>query len=239
MTSANWLIETLRLTAFGPVGEQADIEQVWHACGIPLDLVNDDRKNGQFVLQGDWKDLGLMSLTAKKKESVMQFQLNPNRNDENRFIGDWSSVAPGYVDTCKKVLTELKTDVTRLAFGAVLHHMVDDRRTGYKYLADFLPSVTYDPTASDLVFQINRPRKSAVLPSEINRLSSWAVVEWKVVKLIDGEMSETPESSITARLSLDINTSQKYEGNLPKGDLPKVFDELFEFGSEIASKGDF
>ena len=50
------------------------------------------------------------------------------------------------------------------------------RELGYRELGRFLPAVRLDEDSSDFSYQINRPRRSTVIPElSVNRLSKWSV----------------------------------------------------------------
>ena len=46
------------------------------------------------------------------------------------------------------------------------------------------------------------------------------------------------QGQYACRLELDMNTAQEHKGELPKSALPGIFQELCEYGEEIADKGD-
>src|SRR5262249_10353878 len=98
--------------------------------------------------------------------------------------------------------------ITRLAFGAVLLQPVETRIKGYEVLAPYLPALNLN-NASDLVYQINRPRKSwgKIAELEINRLSKWAVLTYQavVVPNLLGSPRQVGES-YASHLELDIST---------------------------------
>ena len=77
---------------------------------------------------------------------------------------------------------------------------------------------------------------------EINRLSTWSVVQMSVTIVDIGHGQShlmQPESSLTAcRLELDINTAKEFEGRLTKVALPKLLEEFSELALEISKKGD-
>ena len=141
---------------------------------------------------------------------------------------------------------ELETcpPVQRLAFGAILLQRVEDRQTGYRQIAAYLPSIQLDPEgSSDFSYQINRPRESAsgVSGLRINRLSKWSVASW-----LSQELSIRPESVrhsrgqpfFACRLEVDVNTAQDFQDELSRAQLPRIFQELVDLGQEIVNRGD-
>jgi hypothetical protein len=131
--------------------------------------------------------------------------------------------------------------LVRLAFGAVLFQPVDDRPTGYRRLAVYLPSVALDPEgASDFFYQINRPRESTSITGlRINRLSKWSVALHGLAAFSVEPATITLSTPLAAcRLELDINTAPDLQGELARQQLPHVFRELVALGQQIASEGD-
>ena len=135
--------------------------------------------------------------------------------------------------------------VHRLAFGAVLLLPCDSLSEAHTALGRLLPSVTIDPdNTRDLLYRINRRRRSSALEGrgEINRLSTWSVVE---VARIEVDMSSIGEpakkdmlESKVCRLELDVNSAPEFEGPISPDQAEVLTNELFELASELVSVGD-
>lgn len=136
--------------------------------------------------------------------------------------------------------------VQRLAFGATLLQPTKDLQSGYQQISSYLSHVRLEPEGfSDFLYQINRPRDSisGIKGLRINRLSKWFVEMWQLGGLSIGSASiVTPivysPTHFACRLDLDINTTQDFQGELTREQLPKIFRELVELGKEIAREGD-
>ena len=122
---------------------------------------------------------------------------------------------------------------------------VDNRKSGYELIANYLPNVKLDPIgSSDFLYQINRTRNSqlGISDLEINRLSKWSVVKRGLARidiLPEARVSLFPSSeTFSCRLELDVNTSGDYKNDIPSEKLADVFHELVDFAKEIALKGD-
>jgi hypothetical protein len=139
---------------------------------------------------------------------------------------------------------KISPSLRRLAFGVILALPVDDRKSGYELIANYLPNVKLDPVgSSDFLYQINRLRNSELVSDlEINRLSKWSVVKQGLARvdlLPEARVSLFPSSdTFSCRLELDINTSADYKSDLPADKLTSVFLELVDLAKEIAVRGD-
>jgi hypothetical protein len=130
-------------------------------------------------------------------------------------------------------------ELIRLAFGSVLLDPVDSRQAGYRLLGRSLPAIRLDDEHSrDFSYQINRPRRSAVVNDlMINRLSKWSVGAFQSFVAHEGGL--TPgEKSFACRLETDINSDPEFGRALPSRDLINLFREFVEVASELAESGD-
>lgn len=137
-------------------------------------------------------------------------------------------------------------DVQRVAFGAVLSFPVEDKVAGYRALQPLLPALQIDPIdSSDLVYQINRHAPSRALDGlHVNRLSTWTVVQFKVMTFqiqaagIPATIGAGVPDSHAVRLQLDVNTDAARSEPLPSGTIVPTTEELIAFGQQIADRGD-
>ena len=130
-----------------------------------------------------------------------------------------------------------------MAFGITALVVVSDREQAYAQLRDSLKNyVKVDVRSSDLQYQINRSRTSAVVEKlKINRLSKWAAIRAGIgVMLPTGERVGSGVEEHACVLELDINT----DGERPKEDVMSrdqligVVDEMIGFSQEILLQGD-
>lgn len=238
---STWQAESLRVTCFPSsatefnaanwwqdvVGEQPENTIVRARDGFRQDEGN---FNGRKVVLGiqpiriDW----LMKSKGEEGElTISSFQDSLDTFLE--LMSHWFKISP---------------PLRRLAFGVILASPVDDRKSGYELIANYLPNVKIDPVgSSDFLYQINRLRNSQLVSDlEINRLSKWSVVKQGLARvdlLPEARVSLFPSSdTFSCRLELDINTSADYKNDLPVDTLTNVFLELVDLAKEIALKGD-
>ncbi len=135
--------------------------------------------------------------------------------------------------------------VHRLAFGAVLLLPCGSLSEACRELARLLPSVEIHPdNTRDFLYRINRRRRSSALEGqgEINRLSTWSVVE---VVGIEVDMSSVGSPARgdaldmqACRLELDVNSAPEFDGPMTSGQAASLTGELFELASELVAEGD-
>lgn len=191
---------------------------------------------------------GRLMLTAQSGRIDWIYGPDIRRLEEGLpIVGPVDEVLEGFSNLMHRWL-EMSPPLMRLAFGAILLQPAEDRRHGYGALSSYLPAVKLDAdTSSDFVYQINRPRSSVSgIPNlRVNRLSKWSVMQMQKLRLEVqvaeaqvGQSAVPYEQHSACRLELDINTAPEFGGELPKGQLPMLFDELVSLGKEIALQGD-
>ena len=243
-----WEVEVLRLTAFPDPAAQMVESDWWEKVlnepaetkiSRPRERLNSQEKGeingGELVLtirpdRIDWTFGPVVDPEEDKFQSIgsllegVQVFLPPML----RWFG---------LDDCPRLI--------RLAFGAIVFQPVPDLDQGYrKLLEDYLPSVQVDlKEARNFFYQINRrrPSKSGVEGLSINRLSKWSVMARRGVHFRISQDSlryEQQHEDLACRLELDMNTVPEFEGEFAPQMLPKIFQELVDFGIEITEKGD-
>ena len=237
-----WQAESLRITCFpgsatefnsstwweDVIGEQPENTKIRARDGFRED---DGHFNGRKVVLGiqprriDW----LMKSNEEEGElTIGSFQ--DGLDSFLELMSHWFKISP---------------PLRRLAFGAILGLPVDNRKSGYELIANYLPNIKFDPIgSSDFLYQINRVRETqlGISDLEINRLSKWSVVKRGLARidiLPEARVSLFPSSDIfSCRLELDVNTSGEYKDDLPPNKLVDIFRELVDLAKEIALKGD-
>ena len=130
----------------------------------------------------------------------------------------------------------------RIALGAILRMDVDSREQGFRSLDPFLPGLHLSENASDLIYQINRPRTSTIGEQSIrlNRLSKWSVVFAQAARqTVMNSLPLLAEASQTyAQLEMDINTVPAEEMVLSPREEAETLQTLTAYVREIAERGD-
>ena len=241
----DWQAASLRLTAFPGISGNVPAE-TWfeEIIGHPPDQITRQR-SGHVEVVGMVNSLNLtLSIDAVKIEWRMAPAGDASAlTDDIPNLGAFFQVVDSFLHLMSSWLDRTRLEVNRLAFGAELLVPVEGRSDGYRYLSTYLPSVIVDPDgSSDLLYQINRFRPSRIGIADliINRLTKWSVAKLaQVAVLPNGQL--VPLSDTTRYfccLELDINTSEDRTEMLPDDQLAAIFQELIDFGREIAVEGD-
>jgi hypothetical protein len=239
-----WHTQVLRLTAFYHRETQFDISDWWNTLvgGPPENEIRKSKEN-TLSLEGS---VGDSKLILSKSPIVVDFRMQfpyDSKLEKSTLsnVGNFETDLSSFIETSKKLLgANLFPEITRLAFGAVLSlPLGNDIKESYEQLIPYLESVKIDASNTrDLLYRINRrrPSKLDINALEINRLSTWSIVVYKLIPLIEG--LELPEPDYACNLDLDISTCQEFQENLPQGKLQDIFQELIDIGKEIVSEGD-
>lgn len=246
-----WQVQSARVTTFFLGGENPDPSGFWdRVVGTDPDEEHKFASSGQFHqigIFGEWQ----LQLSIQPERLDWTISI-PVRSKDSQDILD-ASLSGRPLDSAFDVINDLGVKwmeicpaTRRLALGAVLVQPVEDRKSGYSRLSEYLRGVEIDAVNStDLNYQINRPRQSNVLPGlTLNRLSKWGVVVAGLLR-----MAVTPGDRITPRtsmehgssamrLELDLSTDGNRTDELPNSDLPSLLKELIDLGKEIAASGD-
>ncbi len=238
MANTDWRPEILRLTAF----PAALHETSWQSLtGAPPAETSAQPRLDQSQEAGPFAN-GLLRLIKEKARIEWRYEALDTQDEPLPQLGPMSAELSQWRPSMLRWL-EGAPALRRVAFGAVLRHEVPDKEAGYLYLGSLLNAVKLDPTASDFLYRINRPRKSQSHPEvSINRLTTWSVITQarfgiRLVGLHAGPL-DVERYGLACRLELDINTAAEFTGTFQPNELPGIFKELVDLGTEIAEGGD-
>jgi hypothetical protein len=242
--TADLQAESLRLTAF--LAPSVEIgEPAWWAglTGFQPETKTSKPSRGELQEAGPFGD---GTLVLSSQPSRVDWFLGPRLEDgipkDSRFAGRFNEVFPVFIPLMRRWLTN-GPGLLRLAFGAILHRPVQNRADAYTRLAQSLPALQIDIEHSeDLIYQINRPRDSVVVPKlKVNRLSKWStalLIGFQLdfsKPLVHQRMSG---GEFTCRFEFDINSDGRNTQVLPQAQVPDLFEELTKLALELAVKGD-
>jgi hypothetical protein len=238
-----WLAETLRVTIFPTPGAAPNEQNPWaRLVGEEPETRSMQPRAGLIQEEGlvDGRKLHVGS-SASRIDIVLGAPTPDDVPDSPLTLSFAEGL--GQLLAVVRRWIAIGSDARRLAFGAVLLQPVASREQGYESLAEYLPAIQLDPLrSSDFFYQINRPRPSAVYPGmTINRLSRWAVANFKFTRLSIGAGAESAmpiTQSFATRLELDVNTPTDQAEDLTSDRLEPLFAELIAYGQEIAADGD-
>lgn len=158
-------------------------------------------------------------------------------------VGLWSKISETFLEATVPWISQLDIEVTRVAFGCVLLLKTDSRDEAYARLNDLIGSLTVKPGMHDLIFRINWPAKSKVVPDlQINRITSWAAVRISLGTLLltgaaPAQVQLAPPTDYV-RLEIDHNTVQEWGKPFDREQVASIYKELVSLADENAKKGE-
>lgn len=245
----NWLAGGLRLTAFPTQPWEVETLRGWEQLvGRAPEQRQSLPREATIQENGSYGD---GSLTFKADPTRVDWhyaaETEPESEDLPLNLGTFSHAVDEFGPIMKRWLRSAPP-ISRLAFGAILLRVVDDRARGFRQLDGYLPSVKLDPkNTRDFMYQINRRRRSKldVKGLEINRLTKWSVAQIQpfMASTSGGDITELRtvhrgKTIYACRLEEDINTAPEFKERLPHRKLPHLFDELLDLGLEISDAGE-
>jgi len=244
-----WVAEVLRLTVFHRAGSQKDDGGAWAAIvGEQPELMNVKPREGGFEASGP---CGGAMLTFKADPLRMDWLLTaPISLDKPPATMPAIGPMADALNTFEPLMTKWLPSAPathRIAFGATFLQPVIDRVTGYKLLDAYLPTVDVNPEhSSEFLYRINRHLKADAFNNlHVNRIATWTCAAYQPLMLqvqfgrdAQGSVAPVGEMQSAVRVELDINTDAARKEELPKDDLPALFQHLVKLGKEIAEKGD-
>ena len=236
-----WRVESLRLTVFHQVDNPPG--GLWRQLtGTPPDSRDEQPKLGIYNEQGTIKGNRLI---LKSQVGRYDWHIVPMPPESNMDIASLLSVKES-ADLLKEALAttfESLRNPLRLALGVVLFEECADQSECVVRIAEHIPALRAVITGTtDLIFQVNRKRRSGVVPHvQINRIGTWRVVDVHSgnihVSQAEAPTIQMGTSKSLAKVALDINTTPGGPAISPTN-YRKLFAEFLEYANAIALKGD-
>lgn len=247
--SSNWQAESLRLTVFLAPNVQPKSEGWWEK----LARAKSESKTAKPA-KGEFFETGMFEgnvLTLSVQLGRIDWVLSPNQSSQDeseiRSLGSFEAAAKIFSKMMSKWLNDCP-QIIRLAYGAVLLQLVENREKGYRRMTEYIRDVKIDPKSEDFFYQINRPRESIALKGiRLNRLSRWSVASFQPVRVSFSPTNQPGQPLVyshggvpvmACRVELDLSTAAGVESELSHSKLPSVFTELVDLGLEISQRGD-
>jgi len=241
-TEYYWKISTLRFTFF-PKDEFIFDENLWiKLVGAPAENISQqpkfkimhfegEYKTGNFVVDIDPLRVSFIYLPNKDSQKIISLgEYEESKLIFQSLIEKWFSISECPI-------------VNRIGFGGIFLIPVTSKVEGYTTIGKFLPSLKIDAeNSTDLLYQINRPRKSKVNDTLIiNRLMKWSI--FKLEASIDqpffkSNSQKIVSKEISVRLEFDINTHVDYQGQFSPEKQKTIYYELIKLSDEISEHGD-
>jgi len=249
-----WRCESLRLSALWPQGRDTSGLLNWETVvGVAPDQRYDQPKIRMLQESGQLNDyaLNLELRTAPGRLDWLITPILPSRPGAQHVVFDDFPDLDSSMTLFKDLVFEKSAqtcDAPRLAIGVAAVLPRDNRKESYAHLARLLPDIRVPlQGASELFFQINRPRPSTTFSEiSINRMSRWmAIVGGPII------VSQFPTLHVQAvpyqsfegsphatRVDLDISTQGDRQSTLPLDVRKPLFDEMLGLAKEIIFNGD-
>jgi hypothetical protein len=240
--------EVARLQAiFFPVQSPREISQDWFR-----DLTGEKpeqtlAQQAEAVSVGPYRG-AMFNLTIDLLRIVFTLHPKPDKEKPNAF----ATLEETPADSCKALIALVgrwidrnrQMPIKRIGFAGLLMQRTKDQRSGYGILKNYLPTVTFSPKCTDLLFRINRPRElKSIKGQTLNRMSTWSLLGLakmaQAITPVAPPVTSSRELEFACALEFDVNTAQDFAGELPHQKLKRVLNELVEASLEIARKGDF
>lgn len=136
-------------------------------------------------------------------------------------------------------------DAVRFAFGVAAVRPTVSVRASYEDLARLLPDIKVPlEGASELFFQINRPRKSkSAAGHEINRLSRWMSIAsgqfvFPQITPAHSPVQVRGASVFATRVELDLSTEAERQSTIAKDERLLLLNEMLDSAKESLELGD-
>jgi hypothetical protein len=238
-----WLIESLRATVFPAPGTKTNPGTWWRdLVGSEPDSRTVKPATSELIEDGPFG--GAQLVLTINPIGVIQWQLGARMPTELSVdivsAGKLGELLPPFADLVDRWF-EKAPAMSRVAFGVVALLPVGGHREGYEKLGGFLRALKVDPSSSELLYRINRPRtsKSNIPDLRINRLSTWHVLKMgAMVSAIGSTSPRVVAEKYACRADLDVNTAPTFQGTFTSEQARAIFRELLELAVEILERGD-
>jgi len=232
----DWRVELIRVTVFTRDEIPASGVEWWkQITGSEPDSISSKPQLRAFSVSGPLLDSQFVLNVGPGRIDWILGGI-PTVDNPVPDIGTYVDTEKQFADLVSKWLANPPIAIVRLACGAIVHLPVADKIEGYRLLSELLPPLDIDAEgSSDLLYQINRPRTSTIIPAlRVNRLSKWQVL---LVSLVEAVAGRKTGIITLCRVELDMNTPAESNDNL-SGHVGSLMPELFSLLREIVEKGD-
>ncbi len=242
--ATEWLATNLRFTFFYTSGSRPDLHPAWKAIAGDEETSSEieNKKNNEVVITGPLENHTLRIVNSPIKGDIILIPRIIQNPSLPPHIGEALPLIKQFGGWISKYLTSGELPETnRIAFGAQLTKVGDDLDDTRKEITNYLPFLTLEDTsAGDLIYQINRPVQSLVIPElPINRLTTWKQLQQVTLTVRPGvDAVPSSEYIFVLQTVLDINTDAERSESLPSEKIQGMFTELINRGTEILENGD-
>jgi hypothetical protein len=241
-----WKAKMLRVTAFPLKSVPVGSRNLWNELQIG-ESERHEKTKISVSDQGPVNDNWFVVTNAGSRIDLLYLP-TPSETPVSEFtdVGDFEESANWFLNVVSRWFENHCPPLSRLAFGAVLNHVVADRLEGYAAISDFLPFKVDAEKSRDFAYQINKPVHWVDSPIiEINRLSHWSVA--MMATLVGDAILNFPQiattlesqsSSFACEATFDINTAPKSGLVITREMAISLLRELQKQAVELSVTGD-
>jgi hypothetical protein len=251
--SEPWLCESVRLTALWQTPENFASSLQWETVvGAPPEIKEDQPRRGVSRQAGPINE-GSATLEVQSAPGRVDWVMAPVLTGTALEVSTFPNIglpedALGKFETLLFEKAMHVYGAPRLALGVIAIRPAPDRDASYAELSALLKSIHPDFSgASEVIFQINRPRLSLTLPGlTLNRLSRWSSIAFAGMQFV---LSAAPGMSGTAahrfskplngvRAELDLSSAADRAEEIPAATRVPLLREFCRLALEILEKGE-
>jgi len=211
---AFWLVETVRATVFAEDVNVLRLNDWDQIAGAPPARKTWTPQSGHSSV-GSLPEQGGVTMIVNVQNQRADLILTApapqgESSDTLPDIGPLERSLDLLAEHCRAWLPTPRTDLARLAIGAILMHPAKDASHATQIILDWLPELKPQKPVYDLSVQMNLPRQSRIVRElKINRLVQW---QTPIIATISVGLPTGPQGPITqrtvqvAQCTVDINT---------------------------------
>jgi len=248
-TQSNWFVQQFRFSFFTPPDESFDSDQLAQSFGAEFspEVSTTNTREGTEIISGPFADDLSLKLVRHKLVNKTDLIFGPRQVQPE----PGHPIGIGYLEETLEpfrlaILELLRSshlpNIIRIAYGVTLLQSGADEEATKKILGQYVSTIDLsDAATGDLIYRMNRPRGSKVIPDLLlNRISDWKLLQQLLVQFTGGQQPISPPENILnlCQVQLDINTDQHLRDPLDSSKLPELFNELIDLGNELAEHGD-
>jgi len=248
-TKSNWYVQQLRFSFFTPPNESFDSDQLAQSLGSDFspEVRTSNTREGTEIISGPFADDLSLKLVRYKLANKTDLIFGPRQVQPE----PGHPIGIGYLEETLEpfklaILEFLRSshlpNIIRIAYGVTLVQSGTDEEATKTILGQYVRAIDLsDAAAGDLIYRMNRPRESGVMPNlMLNRISDWRLLQQIYVQFTGTQQTISPPDNILnlCQVQLDINTDQHWRDPLDSSKLLELFNELIDLSNELAEHGD-
>ncbi len=248
-TQSNWFVQQFRFSFFTPPNESFDNDQLAQSFGAEFspEVRTSNTREGTEIISGPFADDLSLKLVRHKLANKTDLIFGPRQvqREPGHPIGIGcleETLEPFRLAILEFLRSNHLSNIIRIAYGVTLVQSGADEEATKTILGQYVRAIDLsDAAAGDLIYRMNRPRVSGVMPDlMLNRISDWRLLQQISVQITGDQQPILPPENILnlCQVQLDINTDQHWRDPLDSSKLQELFNELIDLGNELAEHGD-